>query len=364
MQNEPDKTVQTHTITARSAADVLSDTQRQAKLYAALARFNAELKRIVKDKTVTVRPRDQSKAPYTFSYAQLETILAEVRPLLAKHGLSVLQLVEGSKVSDSPNRGSPSYWVTTRLVHEDGGFVEAHAPLAYQGGSPQEFGSAVSYLRRYQLSAILCISPDDDDDANIAEGNHFAPGVRESRGGAPRAQADRAPSPRAAQAPQAGKQTPQAGKAGAIDPASSRAPIRDTLGYAPPDWRPISRHARHSADLSLVDTTGVPQFFAEKVPIGKRAKQEGWTWGDMVDGGAEGERVKFLEWLARDYDPYTDAAGAPKNPRFAAQDEINVARAQACLLWIQDRLADASNDYASADIPTDGDAAGDHGDGQ
>ncbi len=40
------------------------------------------------------------------------------------------------------------------------------------GGSPQELGSLLSYFRRYQLSTMLGVAADADDDGSIAEGRH------------------------------------------------------------------------------------------------------------------------------------------------------------------------------------------------
>ena len=96
-------------------------------------------------------------------YAPLGEILSTVRPILAKHGLAVVQdaKIEGRTVV-----------VTTTLFHESGQFLESE-PLvlpAEQAGkgviTAQTIGAAITYGRRYQLSAILGISSEDDDDAN------------------------------------------------------------------------------------------------------------------------------------------------------------------------------------------------------
>ena len=53
--------------------------------------------------------------------------------------------------------------LTTRLIHESGEWIEdtASCPLAKQ--DPQGLGSALTYLRRYSLSAICGLYADDDD---------------------------------------------------------------------------------------------------------------------------------------------------------------------------------------------------------
>ena len=51
--------------------------------------------------------------------------------------------------------------------------METSIPLPTPGGDPQSFGSAVTYLRRYAVTALLGIASDEDDDANRAAGNHI-----------------------------------------------------------------------------------------------------------------------------------------------------------------------------------------------
>ncbi|GGK22691.1 hypothetical protein GCM10010965_14500 [Caldalkalibacillus thermarum] len=94
-------------------------------------------------------------------YAPLGEILATVRPILGKHGLAVVQdaKIEGNTVV-----------VTTTLFHESGEWLESEPlvlPAAGKGGvTAQTIGAAITYGRRYQLSALLGISSEDDDDAN------------------------------------------------------------------------------------------------------------------------------------------------------------------------------------------------------
>jgi len=92
---------------------------------------------------------------YSYTYADLGSILEAVRPVLNKHGLSVAQ----SPVSDGNRVG-----VETRIYHE-AGHVETFGPLYLPAGNnAQGAGSAVTYARRYSLTAALGLSPDDDDD--------------------------------------------------------------------------------------------------------------------------------------------------------------------------------------------------------
>lgn len=118
-------------------------------------------------------------------YADLGAIIETSKPILAKHGLSVSQLVIGAT-----DQGTPLVGVETILMHKSGEwtssaillplnidmtaareFNEAH-PGKYEPkftsdkNAAQEAGKTITYLRRYALSAILGMYADEDNDAN------------------------------------------------------------------------------------------------------------------------------------------------------------------------------------------------------
>jgi len=118
-----------------------------ASLVKALAAFQAEVRDPVKDST---NPHFKSR------YADLHAVLAAVRPVLAKHGLAVVQVVETTQGINP--------LLATILLHADGGSLTSRIPLTVNKPGPQEFGSVMSYLRRYSLMAMLGIAGADDDD--------------------------------------------------------------------------------------------------------------------------------------------------------------------------------------------------------
>lgn len=128
----------------------------QALLYAALARAQGAFPPIPRDRTVRVQTK--TGGSYTFSYAPLDTILDKVRPALAANGLALTQIFHGENL-------------VTSLLHEDGGTIESTLALPRQGSSWQEYGSAITYARRYTLVALLGIASEEDDDGNAASGN-------------------------------------------------------------------------------------------------------------------------------------------------------------------------------------------------
>lgn len=110
-------------------------------------------------KTKTAKIDTKGGGSYSYKYADLPDVLSAVRPILNRHGLTVTQAVAGE-------RGSVS--VTTRIYHE-AGHVEEFGPIELGGGSDaRTAGSAITYARRYSLTAALGIATDDDDDGAVA----------------------------------------------------------------------------------------------------------------------------------------------------------------------------------------------------
>jgi hypothetical protein len=121
------------------------------KLAVALAKAQAELKNPPKD---SVNPHFKSR------YADLATVRDTVLPVLARNGLSVLQL-------PCEMDGNPA--LTTVLMHgESGEFWESTILLRPGKMDPQGIGSALTYHRRYSLQALAGVAADDDDDGNAA----------------------------------------------------------------------------------------------------------------------------------------------------------------------------------------------------
>ena len=91
-------------------------------------------------------------------YADLGSIISTAKPVLAKHGLSISQNVEGA---DS------MVGVTTLMMHTSGEWMESSVflPVESSKSIAQAAGSTITYLRRYAYAAILGIYADEDTDA-------------------------------------------------------------------------------------------------------------------------------------------------------------------------------------------------------
>lgn len=132
-----------------------------SELAKALVQAQSEFPAIGRSKDVKVQTK--TGGSYTFSYAPLDEILSTVRPVLTKNGLAVSQLLANVN-------GQPA--LKTVLLHEGGEVLQDTCPLPTNGSlSAQEFGSLVTYFRRYALVTVLGIATEEDDDGNRASGN-------------------------------------------------------------------------------------------------------------------------------------------------------------------------------------------------
>jgi len=126
----------------------------------ALSAFQGDVTTFSKTKTATVETRNGGT--YTYTYADLGGILPVVNPLLAKHGLSWSARLGTDSAGD--------YVLRYILRHVSGESDGDTMPLAVgQGARPQELGSAITYLRRYIMTAQLGLATEEDTDARETE---------------------------------------------------------------------------------------------------------------------------------------------------------------------------------------------------
>jgi len=97
-------------------------------------------------------------------YASLEDIQKHIKPHLKSSGLVVTQanvVIEGSPYVES------RVWDVS-----SGEYITSQFPVIVGKVSAQDYGSAVSYAKRYSLTGLLnLIVADEDDDANTVSGN-------------------------------------------------------------------------------------------------------------------------------------------------------------------------------------------------
>ena len=100
-------------------------------------------------------------------YADLDAITRIVRPIYGEHGMAFVQapwLLDGRHV------------LITTLAHESGQWIRSVMPIDAMPDkngviTPQATGSAITYAKRYALSAMANLAQtDEDDDAEAAMG--------------------------------------------------------------------------------------------------------------------------------------------------------------------------------------------------
>jgi hypothetical protein len=163
------------------------------KLAAALAKVQANLPKLERDRTVEVTQKNGGT--YSYSYVTLANLSDSILPLLAEHGLSFVAL---------PGAGSDGKMcVRYQLLHESGEALAGEFPISGEGGI-QMIGGRITYARRYCLAAIVGVAADEDDEARLAEGDGPRTAQRagtqpRQRTAAPRPEADGEPDGRTAQ---------------------------------------------------------------------------------------------------------------------------------------------------------------------
>lgn len=143
-----------------------------AKLAKSLVLFNSEVNKIAKD---------ADNPFFKNNYATLDTIIDEIRPILSKHGLSIMQI---------PSGDGQNVTLKTLLLHESGEWLESdELTMKPVKNDPQAVGSCITYARRYSLAAFLSLNTGEDDDGNGATyGKGNKPNQKNNGGQAPNKQ--------------------------------------------------------------------------------------------------------------------------------------------------------------------------------
>ena len=115
------------------------------ELAASLSKAQAVIEGAVKDKT---NPAFRSK------YADLGAVWDAIREPLAKNNLSVAQF---------PRRAENGVEVETILLHSSGQWMSETLSMPVAKADAHGVGGAITYARRFALSALMGVAPVDDD---------------------------------------------------------------------------------------------------------------------------------------------------------------------------------------------------------
>lgn len=128
------------------------------ELAAALAKAQGSIRNAEKDS-------EADAVKYKYKYADLASVWDACRKPLSDNGLAVLQR---ARTTDD------AAVVVTMLIHSSGQWVRDTLEFPVAQRTPQAYGSAITYARRYALSALVGVAADVDDDGAAASGGYQA----------------------------------------------------------------------------------------------------------------------------------------------------------------------------------------------
>lgn len=132
----------------------METSQSIATLAASLALAQAKFEPIKRTEKVDYATTAGRKK---YNYAPLEEVIAATRKALSENGLAVLQIT--NEIVES------TFVLETLITHKSGEWIKGKMTVAAYPANPQQQGSALTYARRYALSAILGVASEEDDDA-------------------------------------------------------------------------------------------------------------------------------------------------------------------------------------------------------
>jgi ERF superfamily len=128
-------------------------------LVEALIGFHSEAPKLVKDKTAKVKSK-RTNTEYSYKYLSLDSLLEAIVPALNNNGLV------WSAFPARDEAGNPT--LHYQLAHVSGDVISSTMPLLIESNDAQALGSAITYARRYAMTAVLNLAADEDDDGKNA----------------------------------------------------------------------------------------------------------------------------------------------------------------------------------------------------
>lgn len=133
---------------------MLKKSESIQNLSKAMAEFQKSIKQPLKD---------ANNPFFKKPYVPLENVVEAITKTGSPLGISFMQFASSDETG--------SIEVATLVMHSTGEFIEfPPVRMKPESNKPQAVGSAITYAKRYALSAIFGITSDKDDDGNEATG--------------------------------------------------------------------------------------------------------------------------------------------------------------------------------------------------
>ncbi len=107
---------------------------------------------VVKDQTGKIVTK--AGASYEYKYSNLASVLDAVKEALNSNGISIVQ---------TPTSDANGVTVETMLLHDSTQWFAESLFMPIGMNSPQAYGAAITYCRRYSLQSMVGLKAEDDD---------------------------------------------------------------------------------------------------------------------------------------------------------------------------------------------------------
>jgi hypothetical protein len=203
-------------------------------------------------------------------YADLATILDTISPFLVKSGLVLTQAAFGNNLATTLYHTSGQWMrVTTKFEVLDAVRYRTgdKGEIDVRGVTPQTYGSALTYARRYAVGSILSLTIDSDDDGNGGQGDDPR---RRYSGNSPGRTMNQNSAP----------------KAGSAKPADANPKIEvPKADVAPAKIEPLS-NAKISEIVTRIGESTLEKMPACEAALTRYGSSSSITkalWGDLID---------------------------------------------------------------------------------
>ena len=130
----------------------MSQSEVINELASALSKAQGKFGHIMKAKAVKFGQTN-------YAYADLAGCFDACREALSENGLAIVQQMQ---------QLGNGWVVVTKLMHASGQWIDSVLPIIVEG-KPQDLGSRITYMRKYQLWSILGLATEDDDGQSEAK---------------------------------------------------------------------------------------------------------------------------------------------------------------------------------------------------
>lgn len=132
---------------------------------------NISTKLLAFQKEIGAIPKDSVNPFFKSKYADINTYIGVIKPILSKHGLVLLQPLTRLTTHNSIDgeRVISKTALKTMLIDSESGEEISDITLLPENIDPQKMGAIITYFRRYAIQSMLCLEAEDDDGNTVSE---------------------------------------------------------------------------------------------------------------------------------------------------------------------------------------------------